>query len=623
MMKKGIVWILSLCLIFGLAVGASAVSTADERLDVLRSLQIMVGDPSGDLMLDQNVTRAQFCKMMVTASPLKDKVASSSGTSLFSDVKSGYWASGYIKLAVEQGWFVGYVDGSFKPDRNITLEEGCTALLRELGYDVTQLSGAYPNAQLTKAEEVGLRKNMTCVRGQVLTRRACVEMFYNLLVSNTADGKVYAQTLGYPLKDKEIDFRETVKADRKGPFVAETGALDLTFSGGTNLTLYVDGVRAALSDVRAHDVYYYHEGLRTVWIYREQISGTMTDVLPSRSDPQTITILGKSYTLGTDDAIRAVSTEGTIRLGESVTILLDMDGKVVSVVPIVGETVYYGMVLSSARGIPDALSDAGSSAMITTKVICVDGQERSFYHTGVEQTVGALVSVMQRSSGTELKTIAEKGMTGSFHPTVPQFGVYPLAADVQILDTDESGNYVKVFYSQLAGAFLNEKHVRFYTTNAKNEIDTLILKEVTGNTMSFAYVTEFTTSNPTKNISASYSYYQDGQARRISGGVMYPVQTGGVAIRMKGSSVDLMRQLASGEVAQMTDKVASVKNKQLKVDENVQVLIRDKQQMKVFQPSTVSAVTNGKYDLTAWFDEFGCPAGNKVRVIVAVEKEAQ
>ena len=104
---------------------------------------------------------------------------------------------------------------------------------------------------------------------------------------------------------------------------------------------------------------------------------------------------------------------------------------------------------------------------------------------------------------------------------------------------------------------------------------------------------------------------------------MYPVQTGGVAIRMKGSSVDLMRQLASGEVAQMTDKVASVKNKQLKVDENVQVLIRDKQQLKVFQPSTVSAVTNGKYDLTAWFDEFGCPAGNKVRVIVAVEKEAQ
>ena len=72
----------------------------------------------------------------------------------------------------------------------------------------------------------------------------------------------------------------------------------------------------------------------------------------------------------------------------------------------------------------------------------------------------------------------------------------------------------------------------------------------------------------------------------------------------------------------MTEQVASVKNKQLKVDENVQVLIQDKVDRKVFQPSTVSAVTNGKYDLTAWYDDFGCPAGNKVRVLVAVEKES-
>ena len=232
MMKRGICFILTLCLLFSLAAGAFAASTADERLDVLRSLQIMVGDPSGDLMLDQNVTRAQFCKMMITASTLKDYVASSSGMSLFADVKNSHWASGYIKLAVEQGWFIGYVDGSFKPDRNITLEEGCTALLRELGYNVTQLSGAYPNAQLTKAEEIGLRKNVSCVRGQILTRRNCVELFYNLLVSKDASGKVYAQTLGYPLKDKEIDLLETIKTDRKGPFVAENGKLDLPFSGG-------------------------------------------------------------------------------------------------------------------------------------------------------------------------------------------------------------------------------------------------------------------------------------------------------------------------------------------------------------------------------------------------------
>lgn len=615
MLKKGIVWLLSLCLLLGLAAGAYA-AEADERLDVLRSLEILVGDPSGDLMLDQNVTRAQFCKMMITASPLKNAVASSSGTSLFSDVKSGHWASGYIKLAVEKGWFIGYVDGSFRPDRNITLEEGCTALLRELGYNVTQLSGAYPNAQLTKAEEVGLRKNLSTVRGQILTRRDCVELFYNLLVSEEASGKVYAQTLGYPLKDKEIDYRETVKMDRKGPFVSESGTLALPFSGG-NVTLYLDGTRAALSDVRANDVYYYHEGLRTVWLYRDSVNGTLTAVNPSRANPQSITVSGINYTLTGDEATRSVGAEGSIRLGDSVTLLKDMDGNVVRVLPIVTEDVIYGMVLSSVRGIPDTLSDAGSNALVTTKVICVDGEERTFYHEGSVQNVGELVSVMTKAAGTELKSIAGKGLAGSFHPTVPQFGVYPLAADVQILDTDESGNYVKVFYSQLAGAYLNEKNVRFYTLNAKNEISNLILKEATGNTWSYGYVSELSTKSQTK----SYTYYQNGQQHRISSATQFPVLEGGVAIRNREGAVDLMKQLASGEVVQMTEQVASVKNKQLKVDENVQVLIRDRYQTSVLQASTVSAVTNGKYDLTAWYDDFGCPAGGKVRVLVAIEKE--
>ncbi len=621
MMKRGISLLLILCLLSGLAVSVSAASTADERLDVLRSLQIMVGDPSGDLMLDQNVTRAQFCKMMITASPLKDYVASSSGMSLFSDVKNSHWASGFIKLAVEQGWFIGYVDGSFKPDRNITLEEGCTALLRELGYNVTQLSGAYPNAQLTKAEEVGLRKNVACVRGQVLTRRNCVELFYNLLVSKEASGKVYAQTLGYPLKDKEIDYLETIKTDRKGPFVAENGKLDLPFSGG-NVTLYLDGTRAALSEVKANDVYYYHEGLRYIWIYRDSVNGTLTAVNPSRSNPQSIVVSGTTYTLNDEEAKRSVGAEGTIRLGDAVTLLKDMDGNVMRIVPIVGESVFYGMVLSSARGIPDSLSDAGSSAMITTKVICTDGEERSFYHEGSVQEVGTLVSVMQKSSGTTVATVSEKGLAGSFHQTVPQFNVYALASDVQILDTDDCGNYLKVFYSQLAGAYLNEKNVRFYTLNANNEINCMILKEVTGNTMSYAYVTDLSTSNPTRNVSGSYTYYQNGQQRRTSGNVIYPVQAGGAAIRMKEGSIDIIKQLASGEVSQITEQVASVKNKQLKVAEDVQVLIQDKVDKKVFQPSTVSAVTNGKYNLTAWYDDFGCPAGNKVRVLVAVEKES-
>ena len=50
----------------------------------------------------------------------------------------------------------GYVDGSFRPDQAVTLEEGCAALLKALGYDPTALKGAYPAAQLSRAGALGL-----------------------------------------------------------------------------------------------------------------------------------------------------------------------------------------------------------------------------------------------------------------------------------------------------------------------------------------------------------------------------------------------------------------------------------------------------------------------------------
>ena len=72
--------------------------------------------------------------MMTAASSYKDSIGEGSGVSLFKDVKSDHWASEYIRLAVEQGWMSGYVDGTFRPDEQITLEEACTALLKMLGY---------------------------------------------------------------------------------------------------------------------------------------------------------------------------------------------------------------------------------------------------------------------------------------------------------------------------------------------------------------------------------------------------------------------------------------------------------------------------------------------------------
>ena len=176
----------ALCLVLPLGTGALAAQSTDTALETVKVLGIMVGDEDGNMNLSSPVTRAEFVKMMTAASAYQDTVGSGYGSSLFKDVKSSHWAGEYIRLGVEQGWFNGYVDGTFRPDSSITLEEGCTALLRLLGYDSGSLAGSFPTAQLSKSSAIGLLDDLAAVQGQVLTRQDCVTLFYNLLTTQTS-----------------------------------------------------------------------------------------------------------------------------------------------------------------------------------------------------------------------------------------------------------------------------------------------------------------------------------------------------------------------------------------------------------------------------------------------------
>ena len=64
---------------------------------LLRELNIMSGDPDGNLRLDDYVTRAEFSKIAVAASSYRNSVASSSAVSPFKDVPYSHWADALCK----------------------------------------------------------------------------------------------------------------------------------------------------------------------------------------------------------------------------------------------------------------------------------------------------------------------------------------------------------------------------------------------------------------------------------------------------------------------------------------------------------------------------------------------
>lgn len=70
---------------------------------------------------------------------------------------------------------------------------------------------------------MGLLDDVTAKQGQTLTRQDCVTLFYNLLLADTRAGAVYGVTLGYTIKNNEVDYATVVSADTKGPYVADNG----------------------------------------------------------------------------------------------------------------------------------------------------------------------------------------------------------------------------------------------------------------------------------------------------------------------------------------------------------------------------------------------------------------
>ena len=605
---------LALCLTLSLCVGAQAAGSGAKQ-EALQALGILTAGDS----LTSPVTRAQFAQMLVAASPYQDG-AEGYGSSLFKDLKGDHWASGYVRIAIEQGWMTGYVDGSFRPDQAVTLEEGCAALLRALGYDPTALKGAYPAAQLSRAGALGLLDGVSARQGGALTRQDCVDLFYNLLTAQTSAGTVYGTTLGYTITNGQVDYSALVSSHTKGPFVAESSALSLPFAPGT---VYYNGAVSALSAVQPYDVYYYNANMSTVWICHNRVTGTLTGLSPSAAAPTAVTVAGVSYQLGTSEAAYRLSSQGSFQEGDMVTLLLGLNGEVVqAIAALENEAIYYGSVVSSAKGASTAstTSLATASAQVTTQVACTDGVVRTFYHSGTALDAGKLVTVSTTQSGTNVRSLSTKRLEGTVTKDGTGVGTYRFAAGAQILDTDDSGGYARVYPSRLAGAGLSGEDVRYYTLNAAGEIDRMVLHNVTGDTQPYVYVSGIDDSSSETNIAVSYTYLRDGQAQTISGTARYPIQTGGAMLVYEKDSLRSIRQLTQVSLDGLSALSAMGDGREYPIAENVQVLLRDGSGSRGYYQTDLSQINGEDYTLTGWYDDLGYSAGGRIRILVATPK---
>ena len=112
----------------------------------LAQLEVLGGYADGTFRPASNVTRAEFAKMVCQASGWE---LIHPATPSFSDVPSSNWAYDYIETAKAHGVISGYPDGLFKPNNNITRAEICKMLITALNIDIDVSGTAFSDVPST------------------------------------------------------------------------------------------------------------------------------------------------------------------------------------------------------------------------------------------------------------------------------------------------------------------------------------------------------------------------------------------------------------------------------------------------------------------------------------------
>ncbi|NLF35148.1 MAG: S-layer homology domain-containing protein [Clostridiales bacterium] len=623
MKKRLISGLLAAVALIALFPTALAVPTVETAAQTLAALDIMVGDDSGNLMLDRAVTRAEFTKMTIAASIYGDGAGSETTISPYPDVPYTHWAASYIATAVEAGYVTGYLDGTFRPNHTITLAEGVTMALRLLGYGNADFSGAYPSGQMAMYRALKLNEGVTAASNTTtLTRRDAMALFYNLLTAANKGGQIYLTTLGHTLTPGgEIDLVALVNEAMDGPVVADANWQSRVGFSLSNAAVYRGGRLSSPAAVQAGDLVYWSKSMRTVWAYTNRVTGTYESAAPSAAAPASVIVAGKSYAIETAAAAFDLSDLGAFRTGDTVTLLLGRTGGVAAVQrPAQTASVLYGVV-TEVKSV--SYTDQGGNAYSANTVFltATDGNVYSYPTANSALRAGALVQVATGASGAEVKTLSGKSLSGKVASDGAGLGAYILARDVEILDTSETGAALRVYPSRLAGVSLASGMVRFYRLNAKGEIDRLILEDVTGDyhlygVLTSVQETEGTPQSPVL-VHGTYQYDIGGRSHTYSAtSSVFGVGLGACQIVMEHGGVKTISNLSPVRISGIEDRVASGSDgKYYALSDSAAVYVYED---GAYYYSDLAHVTGRDYLLTGYYDKAEA-LGGRIRVVVARE----
>ncbi len=597
----------------------AAATGQETAVSVLSLLGVLSGDGSGQINASTTLSRAEFAKMLVDCSAYKNLVTKGVASSLYRDVSSSNWAASYIKVAVENGLMSGYSDGSFRPEESVTYEQALNSILKLLGYTDDDFTGAFPYAQINMAQSLGLADGVSLSAGSALTKGEGAVLLYNALNTYIKDSTTtkYAQQLGYEVNsDGSIDYASVLSESMTGPVTVKSSAWYSELGLTDSVTVYKNGALSSKEDVNVYDIVYYSTSMNRAWVYSDRVSGVYDRAEPNQDAPTSIVLSGTTYELEGNAAFTALSSAGSLKPGDTITLLLGKDGRVADAVSSTADAGEIMILYVVATGEKDYTDSTGATnSMYYIQGVSPSG---SSYEYAIEEDwidVGDVVSLTfdeDEDDGIRVRSASSSSVSGTVSAQYLTIGNTRVASDVVILDTKE-GSYTRTSLSRLDGIDLSSSDV-LYSKGENGEITQLILDNVTGDCASYGVVLSTSSQSSGMNISGSYTFIADGKTQTVNTqGKAFSGKKGPAVFDYKNGELSSIQNLTavSGSASKIEDSYAVIRDKTYPYAADVSVFVYENGDYKI---STVQQMQ--KSGNATFYCDKDPDRGGRVRVIV-------
>ena len=377
-----------------------------------------------------NVTRAEFCKIVVAMMDKTKEAKLNSASSDFDDVNKVTWCIPYVNYLTSNNVIKGYADATFKPNNIITYAEVVTILCRVLGYNEEEVGYSWPANYIKKAEDLKIAGNMKFSANDCVTRAAMAIMVDNAMFIN-ADGSTVITpvraTKNYTLSDQYL----------------EGIAIDYD-----DLTVYKNNKTVTVADIELNDVVYYNTQTNTMDVYDKKITGIYKEALPSKAYVSSVNVGGNVYNLNSRvDTSALDASQGSFEIGERVTLLLGENDEACFAVELSETTAFdYGVLLKTYKETSKTGENEGSSQTMAS-IYMSDG---NVYEYEVSKTynsyVGKLVKIGYENGYVTLTQPTSSGVYGNIDYNKRTIGNKTFLKDAVIFNriSDEESSNVEV-----------------------------------------------------------------------------------------------------------------------------------------------------------------------------------